>query len=155
MRLAVGFRRAGLIAVAVAGLAGLAQAQAPSPAQIIADRKAGYKHMGDNFDAIKKAVDSGASPKTVVPQIQEVVDFAKTIPSRFPDGTQTGGETHALPAIWTDRAGFDKDAAAFQEQSAKLLTVAESDDKDAFAAQFRATGGTCGACHRTYRARLN
>jgi cytochrome c556 len=37
-------------------------------------------------------------------------------------------------------------------ESAKLVTVAGSGDAAAVGAQFKATGATCGACHRQFRA---
>jgi cytochrome c556 len=146
---------AGVIAATTAGAVGFAAAQTPtSPTEIIAFRKAGYKHVGDLFGGMKKGIDAGADVKPFAAQATEIADFAKKIPMLFPPGTETGGETHALPAIWANKADFDAKAGDLATEATKLSTVAATGDKAAFEAQWKATGGTCGACHRTYRARL-
>ena len=81
--------------------------------------------------------------------------WGRVIPGMFPDGTQAGHDTHALPAVWTDRAGFEKAAETFWTQADKLAVLAEANDKAGFAAQYTATTQACGACHRNYRAKLN
>lgn len=136
-------------------LAGTIAALAATPSQIIAERRAGYKHMGQNFKAMKDAIDAGAPVEPLAAKAAEIVTWAKTIPTMFPPGTETGGGTHAKPAIWTDRAGFDKDAAALQAQAEKLEAVAKSGNKAAFAAQWKATAHACGTCHQTYRYKLS
>jgi cytochrome c556 len=147
--------RAGVIAAAMAGAIGYAAAQTPTtPTEIIAARKAGYKHVGDLFGGMKKGIDAGADVAPFAPQAKEIADWARKVPSLFPPGTETGGETHALPAIWTNKADFDAKAGDLATAADKLSVVAASGDKAAFEAQWKATGGTCGACHREYRARL-
>jgi cytochrome c556 len=147
--------RAGVVAAVTAGAVGYAAAQTPAtPTEIIAARKAGYKHVGDLFGGMKKGIDAGADVAPFAPQAKEIADWARKVPSLFPPGTETGGETHALPAIWTNKADFDAKAANFAAAADKLSDAAASGDKAAFEAQWKATGGTCGACHRDYRARL-
>jgi cytochrome c556 len=147
---------AGIVAAAAAGAASYAAAQTPtSPSEIIAYRKAGYKHVGDLFGAMKKGIDAGADVKPFAPEATEIADWAKKVPTLFPPGTETGGETHALPAIWSDKSDFDAKAADLATAATKLSTIAATGDKAAFEAQWKATGGTCGACHRTYRARVS
>ncbi len=136
-------------------LAGSVLALAATPEQIIADRRAGYKHMGENFKAMKDAIDSGADVKPLAAKAAEILTWSRQIPTMFPPGTQTGGGTHAKPDIWSDRAGFDKHATELQDAAAKLEQAAQSGDKEAFAAQWKATGQVCGACHKTYRYRIS
>ena len=145
---------AAVMAAALA-LGGAAAALATTPEQIISERRAGYKHMGQNFKAMKDAIDAGAAVQPLAPKAAEIVAWAQRIPTLFPPGTETGGGTHAKPAIWTDRAGFDKDAAALQTQAGKLQQAAQSGDKAAFAAQWKATAHACGTCHQTYRYKLS
>ena len=71
----------------------------------------------------------------------------------FPDGTQQGHNTKARPEIWTNRSDFEKAADNFTSAADKLAQLASAGDKDAFKAQYADMGGTCGACHRSYRAR--
>jgi cytochrome c556 len=147
----------GFAAVLAGGLVlgGTVLALAAGPEQIIAERRAGYKHMGENFKAMKQAVDSGADVQPLAAKAAEIVAWAKRIPTMFPPGTETGGGTHAKPAVWSDRADFDKRAAALQAAAEKLEQTAQSGDKAAFAAQFKATAKVCGGCHETYRYKLS
>jgi cytochrome c556 len=147
--------RAGVLVAMTASAIGFAAAQTPStPTEIIAARKAGYKHIGDLFGAMKKGIDAGADVTPFAPQAKEIAEWARKAPTMFPPGTETGGETHALPAIWTNKADFDAKSGNLATAADKLSVVAASGDKAAFDAQWKATGGTCGACHRDYRARL-
>lgn len=78
---------------------------------------------------------------------------ASTYGNLFPDGSQTGGETAALPAIWTNRADFTariaKWAADARTEGAKVTDLAS------FQAAFGEVTKNCGSCHETYRARRN
>ena len=149
----IGHTAALAVAVLAIGAGSLAAAQTSD--EIIATRQAGYKHMGDLFGAMKKAIDAKAEVTQFAGPAQEIVDWARKIPTLFPDGTQQGHDTHARPEIWSDRAGFDKASTDLLAQAEKLVLVAKDGDKDAFAEQWKATGATCGACHRNYRTRYN
>jgi cytochrome c556 len=140
-------------AIAAALLVGSVAAWAATT-DVIAERKAGYKHIGEVFKAMKGAVESGGDVAPFAAGAGEIAAWAKRIPTLFPPGTETGGETHALPAVWSQRAEFDALAGKLATEAAKLQTVAASGDKAAFAAQFKATGAVCGECHHTFRAKL-
>ena len=146
-----------LVAMLAGGLVlgGTVLAMAAAPEQIIAERRANYKHMGENFKAMKAAIDAGAPVQPLAPKAAEIVAWAKRIPTMFPPGTETGGGTHAKPAVWTERPGFEKDAAALQAEAGKLEQAAQSGDRAAFAAQWKATAHACGTCHETYRYKLS
>lgn len=135
----------------VAGAGGVAYAQ--SIADTIAARQAGYKKTGDNAGAIKKVLDAGGDTKTVAANAQEIADWAKKIPTMFPAGSgpEAGIKTRALPAIWADKADFEKKAADLGVAAGKLVLALNSGDLGASKAAFGAMGGTCGACHKTYR----
>ena len=64
----------------------------------------------------------------------------------FPEGSESGHETEAAPAIWSDRAGFDAQVAKFQAD-----TDAKIADLDGFKAAFGAATANCGTCHKQYR----
>jgi cytochrome c556 len=141
---------------AAAGLAALAAVAtfAATPDEIIAERRAGYKHQGEVFKAMKDGVDAGADVKQFAAGAGYIVEWATKIPTMFPPGTETGGGTHALPPVWDDRPGFEKLSGQLKVEATKLQAIAAAGDKAAFAAQFKATGAVCGECHRTYRAKL-
>jgi cytochrome c556 len=58
-----------------------------------------------------------------------------------------------LPEVWSDSAGFAKDAVAFGAAADKLTAAAKADDKEAFATALKDVGAACGACHKGYRAK--
>jgi cytochrome c556 len=81
------------------------------------------------------------------------VDAAAKMPGLFPDNSKTGGETAALPAIWTNMADFkgkfDKFGADAKAAQASVK------DLDSFKTAFGGVTKNCGGCHETYRAKKN
>lgn len=126
---------------------------AATPDEIIATRQANQKRVGELTTAMKKAVEGGATATSQVEAATELSDRTHRLKDYFPVGTETGGNTKAKATIWTDRAGFDKVDAAYVAAFDKLLVLAKAGDTPGFNAQFTEAGGTCGACHRTYRER--
>lgn len=64
----------------------------------------------------------------------------------FPDDSKTGGETEALPKIWTDKAGFD--AAADTLLTAAAAAAAAIKDDVSFKAEYPKVASTCANCHK-------
>lgn len=58
-------------------------------------------------------------------------------------------KTEALPAVWTDKAGFDAAGAAYMKAEAAVLATT---DEASFKAAFPALGKSCGTCHEKFRA---
>jgi cytochrome c556 len=58
-------------------------------------------------------------------------------------------KTRALPAIWTDKAGFE--AAGGAEYKA-FTELGATTDEASFKAKFPALGASCGGCHEKFRA---
>ena len=69
----------------------------------------------------------------------------------FPDGTQTGGDTEALPSIWEDREGFEKALAAFGEATEAAI-AADPQSLEALKGAAGPVFNKCKACHEDYRA---
>lgn len=69
----------------------------------------------------------------------------------MPEGVPTGSQ--ALPEIWSDWADFEQKAADVDNAAAGLAAAAESGGFAAAQGLVQGTAGTCGGCHRTYRAR--
>ncbi|MCR9071216.1 MAG: cytochrome c [Alphaproteobacteria bacterium] len=136
-----------------AALIGLTMVAGTVSADVIDDRQRGFKQHVENMKAVKAAVESGNASAAVAPATA-MVAFAKTVPSLFPEGSGTG-DTRALPAIWSDWAGFEKVAMEHVAAVEKLQAAAQSGDASALGAQLKATGATCGACHKPYRAEKN
>ena len=139
----------------VLGVVGLARAAdlVVKPDDIIAGRQAAFDLQQGVFSAMKGTIDAGGSVKPLVDGAKGLVSWGHAMPAMFPVGTEAGHNTKARPEIWSDRATFEKDAANLAAAADKLLTLAEADDKAGFAAAWKDAGGTCGACHRAFRAR--
>lgn len=132
-----------------------APAAAQSPQATIAARQANFKKMGAAMKVLKAQLDSGAPAKDVMANAARTI--ALTAPQQaklFPAGTgaSAGVKTDALPNIWTDRANFDALMVRLVGETGKLQAVASSGDVAAIAAQTKATGAACAACHRQFRA---
>jgi len=72
----------------------------------------------------------------------------------FPEGSETGGDTTAAPAIWEDRAGFDAELAKFASATGSAMQASGKDgpaDLDAFKAAFGPVLQSCKSCHEGYR----
>jgi cytochrome c556 len=119
----------------------------------IAARKALMKNVG----AVTKT--GGQMAKGEIPydqtKAQEVfttyVDAAAKMPGLFPDNSKTGGDTAALPAVWTNMADFK---AKFEKFGADAKAAQGSvKDLDSFKASFGGVTKNCGGCHETYRAK--
>lgn len=74
---------------------------------------------------------------------------SKELVTLFPDDSKTGGDTAALPGIWTDKAKFtgiyDKLAADSTAAAAAIK------DEASMKANFPKVLGNCKACHDDFR----
>jgi cytochrome c556 len=139
-----------LMGFGLAGAAGLAHAEITS-AEALSARQAGMKANGKDAGDIKKGIEAGGDLTALAPKAGEIAAFAAKFPGLFPPGSDQG-KTRALPAIWTDKADFDKHAADLASSATKLQAALAANDAAAAKAAFGATGAVCGACHRAYRA---
>ena len=90
-----------------------------------------------------------------------LVNLVKKIPAHFPKDTGRGNYpddmTRALPAIWKDWGGFEKDIQRLATESEKLARLAKAGDKDAVVAMIGASGSYartkigCAECHESFR----
>ncbi|MBV9118365.1 MAG: cytochrome c [Acetobacteraceae bacterium] len=144
-----------VLGMAAACVAGVARAAAPpADLDIIATRQAGQALVGGTFVGLLQAA------KNKLPDVKPFAPAAKALTlwegefmKMFPPGSEQGHNTKALPAIWSDRATFQKDAQNLVEQAAKLQKIAESGDQAAFAEQVQALGEACKTCHKQFKAR--
>jgi cytochrome c556 len=91
--------------------------------------------------------------KTLENPAKYMARWIRQFPAQFPKGSDQGNNTKALPAVWTDMAGFRKAANDMADASDKLAELAKAGDAAAVADQVKVVGDTCAACHRTFRAR--
>jgi cytochrome c556 len=143
--------------IAAAAVLFVAHAASAQPAsQIVQERRDGLRRVGEAMEAIQANVQSRGDPRAMLPRIEQMqAFFSDNFSARFPAGTQQGApgiESRALPAIWTDFAAFQRAEQGTIQALGGLRSAAASGDAAAFQAAFQATGPTCGACHRPFRA---
>lgn len=140
--------------VAVCGAGTIATA-APSASAAITTRQANYKKMGAAMKVLKDQISSGSVNKaTAVAAARTLASTGRLQVQLFPAGSgpTAGVKTDALPAIWTNRNGFNGEMAKFIAASDKLVAAAGTGNADALGAQFKVVGGTCASCHKQFRA---
>ncbi len=106
-------------------------------------------HMGAIVDILKNGLPLEAH---VSDHARSMLQNSRMTLSMFPKGSGKG-RTKAKLAIWENLSKFESAVKDFERESAKLAKVAESGDMEALAKQVRATGKTCGGCHRNFRKR--
>ncbi len=139
-----------LAAGAVVGGATIAMAQG----DVIAQRKDNRKQTAAAMRAIKGIVDAKGPTAGAVEQAAKLKTLETAFVKMFPAGSDKG-ETRALPAIWTDWAGFEAASKNADMAYDKLATAAGSGNAEALATAFADTGKACGACHQKFQAKAN
>ncbi|MGE0415416.1 MAG: cytochrome c [Acetobacteraceae bacterium] len=135
----------------VAGASGIAYAQ--SGPNLIEMRKVGFALMAGDFAGIRAVAAAKGDVKTLENPAKAMARFAALIPSLFPEGTAAGGNTKALPEVWSNRAGFQKAADGLGAAATQLASAANAGDSAGVMTAIKAVGDACGACHKEFRAR--
>lgn len=141
--------RSVLLAAAIA-VTGVSFAGAADEPQAV--RQEMMKKVGGSVGALAKiakgetAYDSAA----VIAALQVISDTMAAFPDQFPAGSETGMESEAAPAIWTNMDDFKAKAAKLKADADAAIAAAPA-DAAAFGALFGPMTQNCGACHETYR----
>jgi cytochrome c556 len=144
-----------LLVVAIVTMLGASAAMAQSCESTIKDRQALMKRSGD-MAKLGAAMNRGDAPYDQA-KAEEIfaafADKAQKLPTLFPACSKAGGDTHAAAAIWDKPDDFKAMIAKF----AADVAAAQGSAKDAatFKAGFIAVGKDCGACHETFRTKMN
>jgi len=120
----------------------------------IAARQASMDMSSVVLRSMAAAVKTGAEAKTQAYPAAALAKWAQIVPRMFPLGTgknETAGDTQALPAIWKDRAGFDRVAANYAAAAAELAVRAKANDRIAFTRQLVVVDQACHSCHEHYK----
>jgi cytochrome c556 len=120
---------------------------------VIETRQAGQDLLAGTFAGIRGVVAAKGDVKALENPAKAMGRWVKQFYTLFPPGSDHGHDTKALPAVWSDSAGFQKAANDLADATAKLAELAKAGDADAMTAQIKVVGDACAACHRTYRAR--
>ncbi|HEY2619493.1 MAG TPA: cytochrome c [Acetobacteraceae bacterium] len=139
-----------LLAALLLICAGTAKADGTDP---IETRQAGQDLFAATYAGIRFVVTAKGDVKTLERPARAMARWMKQFPTQFPKGSEEGHNTKALPAVWSDSEGFLKTANEMVDATTRLAELAKAGDADAVAAQVKAVGEVCDACHREYRAR--
>lgn len=142
------------IAFAVLGINTSMSSDKPTSGQDLVDyREKRLKAAGGAMQALSQY--DGADAAVPVTAAKTIDDVAGELLSLFPEGSGPGGtgitKTRAKPEIWSDWAGFEAKAKAFDDAAAALTTAAATNDLAAIGEATKAVGAACKACHETYR----
>jgi len=120
--------------------------------ELIAARQA-MMHMAATllFQEVMPVARNGTDVKSASHAADGLDLFGHSVAGLFPDGS-IGPESHALPAIWTNKADFEAKASAFGDAAARLKQLADAGDQAGFKAQAAVVASGCNACHSLYRA---
>jgi len=138
-----------LAAGAMVGGATIALAQA----DVVKERQENRKQTAAAMRAIKGVIDAKGPTAPAVEQAAKLKTLEAAFVKMFPPGSDK--DTKALPAVWTDMAGFQAASKAADAAYDKLAAAAGSGDQAALATAFADTGKACGACHDKFRAKAN
>ena len=143
-----------LVLLAAAGSA-QEETHGVSAVDAIAARQARLDMSSITFRSMGEAMKAGREAKSQGYPAAALAKWAKALPHMFPAGTgvgETAVESQALPLIWRDRANFDRAAAFYAATTARLATLAKSNDTAGFTKQLEEVNQACGACHARYKA---
>ncbi len=142
-----------LIAAAVLAAVSFVGAAEAQNVAVIQQRQALFKQMGDASVPIGRML-RGEIPydaAAVQAFLTSVTTVAPQLPGLFPDDSRTGGNTAALPALFTARTEVN---ALFQRLGTAAAAARTSiTDQATLRANMPAVVGVCGECHRVYRER--
>jgi cytochrome c556 len=143
--------RSFIIGVMLTGALGIGVAFAQS--SVIKERQ---QIMKGNGDAVKLVTDmlkgekpydatgAGDAMKSIHNNIGKFVTL-------FPEGSDKGEKTRALPAIWKNKKDFDDWGKQLQEDTQKAQAAAAG-GADSMKTALADVGKTCKGCHDDYRA---
>jgi cytochrome c556 len=142
-------------AVALAGAIGFATMAAADP---ITDRREVMKANGAAMKAISEILKANGSAADMAPHAAKLTEDAGKLAPLFPAGSdqpqgKDPGQTMAKAEIWQNPDDFAAKLKAFGDEAAMLNTAVAGGDMAAISAEFEKVGGTCGACHKAFRAK--
>ncbi len=114
---------------------------------VVEARSQAMKTLGGSLRRIGQA----ASVEDARDPAAAMAGAASRLATLFPEGSG-GPPTRSKPEIWQNMADFKAKLAELQDAARALDAAARGADLDAVKAAARNVGGTCGACHRVYRA---
>jgi cytochrome c556 len=139
------------VAAAAASMPAAAQFQKPEDA--VKYRQSAMFVMANHFGRIGAMV-QGKAPydaATALANAELVATMSRLPFVGFVEGTAGTSKGGAKASIWTDRAKFDAGAKKMQDEVAKLLAAARTNNLDNIKGVFGEVGKTCKGCHDDFR----
>jgi cytochrome c556 len=148
---------AAVLAFAVVGLGGVAPAQ--DKETVVKNREALMKGQGKDLGSVKAYTEGKGDLAQAEAGAAGLTQSTRKISEVFPPGTggaSTDGKYATKPAIWTDWNKFLDAQKSATAKADALLVAVKSGDKAAIETAFGDLGKNgCGACHETFREKLN
>lgn len=125
-----------------------------NPTETVDARQAYFKSLNDvmkPMGALAKSFDTEAA-KAEAAKLE--VLLATDIAPLFAPGTSDAdmpGKSRSKAAIWQNMEDFGAKGAAFHQAGNALVAAANNADSKAFTTAFGQMGGSCKACHDSYR----
>jgi cytochrome c556 len=121
-------------------------------------RREAMKSMGAATKAINDIIKAGGPVADLAPHAAKISEVAQKAPDLFPAGSdqpqgKDPGHTMAKPEIWQEPEDFSEKIKALQDEAAMFNTAIAGGDMAAVTAELDKLGGTCGGCHKLYRAK--
>ena len=142
------------IAIAVGAIAVATSSFAqPKPEAFVKHRQSAFALMGWYFGPMA-GVAKGEKPfnkDDMTKAATLVATMAKLPYDSFPVGTETVGNSQALPTVWSNSAKFKELGTKLASETDMLAKLASAGDEAGFKKQFGVVGGTCKACHDDFK----
>lgn len=134
---------------------GAAPVLAQGAANVVRARLDSYRELGASFKNVNDEL-RGKNPQPMVLQLsaRQIRNVATQQYNWFPAGSgpQAGLKTKALPAIWSNPAGFKAAQDAYARQATAFNAAVASKDVAKMRVAAKSLGATCASCHKQFRA---
>jgi cytochrome c556 len=148
---------AALLTFAVTALGGLASAQ--DKETVVKNREALMKGQGKDLGSVKAYTEGKSDLAQAETGAAGLTQSMRKISEVFPPGSggpNSDGKYATKPAIWSDWNKFLEAQKNATTKADALLVAVKSGDKAAIETAFGDLGKNgCGACHETFREKLN
>ncbi len=139
----------------VAATLSIATAALAFDAASVEKARSDYMHaLGKSFKGLRDELQKGSPDAAALKAYAaDIAKAAPDLPNQFPAGSgpESGVKTETLPNIWTDGAGFKKDADGLASAATALNAAAQGGNIDAIKAATGNLGQACKTCHTTYK----
>jgi cytochrome c556 len=150
--------RARLFIVALGSVASLSMAApvAPDVSTLILDRRTHMEEFNAAMQALGQQIMSGKPDRAIViEQARHIHELAQAMPGWFPAGTgsDSKGDSAALPAIWEKPEEFAAKIATLSAATADLAELSKTGDLRQLMSKAITVDRACVACHQSFQKR--